>query len=419
MPNIHTSRPLKTGKPIFYGYVIIGAAVCIQIISWGLFNSYGVYFNRILVEFNWPRETISGAFALSQMVIGIGAIFLGSLNDRFGPRLLMTCGGIMAGLGYVLMSQVHSVWQLYLFKGVIAGIGLSGTDVVLLSTVARWFVKRRGIMSGIVKTGTGIGIMVMPIISAWLISLHEWRNTLIILGTTLFIVVVASAQLLRRDPARMNQFPDGAEKALTGVLSVSEAGLTFLQAVCSRRFWMLCGAYFAILFSTNTMIVHVAPFAVDLKLSASFAAAMVSAIGGASIAGRLTMGFVSDRIGSRRALLTCFIIFVAAFSWLQLVKSSWSLILFTLVYGFAHGGFYAIISPVVAEFFGTRSHGSILGVVICIASVGGAIGPILTGRIFDKLASYQLAFLILLVLASLGLVMTLLSGPLKKQAPGR
>ena len=178
---------------------------------------------------------------------------------------------------------------------------------------------------------------------------------------------------------------------------------------------MLCGAYFVVLFITNTIIVHVAPFAADLKLSGSLAAAMVSIIGGASIAGRLTMGLVSDKISCRRALLVCFILFVAAFSWLQAVNAAWALVLFTVVYGFAHGGFYAVMSPVVAEFFGTRAHGTIFGIVICIASMGGAIGPILTGRIFDNLASYQLAFLILLGLVVSGLVMTLLSGPPKKQ----
>jgi MFS family permease len=133
-----SSPPMKTGKPrIFYGYILVGAAVGIQIIAWGLYNSYGVYFNQMLAEFNWPRETISGAFSLAQMVIGIGAIFMGSLSDRFGPRILMTFGGVLAGLGFVLMSRINSVWQLYLFQGAIVGIGLCGTDVVLLSTVAR------------------------------------------------------------------------------------------------------------------------------------------------------------------------------------------------------------------------------------------------------------------------------------------
>lgn len=417
MFNRHTSPQQKTVKKrLFYGYILVATAVGIQIIAWGLYNSYGVFFNQLLAEYGWPRETISGAFSLAQMVIGIGAIFLGSLNDRFGPRLLMTFGGMLAGLGYVLMSQVNSVWQLYFFLGIIGGIGLSGTDVVLLSTTARWFVKRRGIMSGVVKMGTGVGIMVVPVISAWLITLYGWRTTLIIMGTTLFILVVSGAQLLRRDPAQMKQHPDGEETGRSTNVPLNEAGLSLMQACYTRQFWMLCYAYFTVLFCTNTVIVHIAPYAVDLGLTATFAATILAIIGGSSIIGRLVMGIVSDRIGSRRTLLVCFIIFIVSFSWLQLVKGTWALSLFALVYGFSHGGFYAILSPAVAELFGIRSHGFILGIVIFIGSLGGAIGPIITGRIFDATARYQAAFLILLVLAVSGFMMILFSGSLKKES---
>jgi len=289
---------------------------------------------------------------------------------------------------------------------------------VLLSTVARWFVKRRGIMSGMVKAGTGIGTLAMPIISAWLIAIYGWRNTLVILGTTLFIVFIAGAQLLRRDPARMKQFPDGDDKALPGAVPMSEAGLTFSQSFRTRQFWLLCGVYFVVFFIANTMIVHVAPFAADLKLSAQFAAAMVSIIGGVSIIGRLAMGQVSDKIKCRRTLLICFILFGAALTWLQFVHAAWALVIFVVVYGFGHGGFYAIMSPVVAEYFGTRAHGTIFGIVICAASVGGAAGPMLTGYIFDNTASYQVAFMILLGLAAAGLLMTFFSAPPKKKPAG-
>lgn len=407
--NQHISPQQKPIKPrLFYGYIVVATAVGIQIIAWGLYNSYGVFFNQLLAEFGWPRETISGAFSLAQIVVGIGAIFLGSLNDRFGPRLLMTFSGILAGLGYVLMSQVNSIWQLYFFQGVIAGIGLSSTDVVLLSTTARWFVKRRGFMSGVVKMGTGVGIMVVPVITGWLITLYQWRTTLIIMGTILFVLVVSFAQLLRRDPAQMKQLPDGEETANSTNVPFNEAGLSLMQACYTRKFWMLCFVYFGILFCTNTIIVHIAPYAVDLGLSASFAATTIAIIGGSSIIGRLVMGIVSDRIGCRRALIVCFVIFIISFSWLQMVKVTWALSLFTLVYGFAHGGFYAIISPIVAELFGTRSHGLLLGIVIFIGSLGGGIGPILTGRIFDTTSSYHIAFVLLLILAVSGLIPSLL-----------
>ena len=158
-------------KPVlFYGYTLVAIAVGIQIIAWGTYNSFGVFFNPLLAEFGWSRATLSGAASLSQMMVGFGAVLFGNLNDRFGPRLLVAGGGILAGLGYFLMSTTNSVWQLYLYYGVIAGIGLSGIDIILLSTTARWFIKRRGMMSGIVKMGTGIGILVMPIWLNFLIS---------------------------------------------------------------------------------------------------------------------------------------------------------------------------------------------------------------------------------------------------------
>jgi MFS family permease len=408
------SRPAPAVKPrLYYGYVVVAAAVAIQIIAWGMYNSYGVFFNQLLAEYNWPRETISGAFSLAQAIVGVGAIFLGTLNDRFGPRLLMTFGALLAGLGYVMFSQVHSVWQLYLFMGVIVGFGLSGTDVVLLSTTARWFVKRRGAMSGVVKVGTGIGIVVMPLVATSLISLYGWRITLIIMGSGIFVLCALAAQLLRRDPARMNLLPDGEKASPVVSAPRSEVGLTLKQACLTRQFWMLCFAYFVVVFCTNTMVVHLAPFSVDMTHSAGFAAAMVSLMGGASIFGRLSMGLISDKIGCRRSMLICFVIFIVSFAWVQMVKSTWSLSLFVAVYGFAHGGFYAVMSPVVAELFGTRSHGVIFGIVIFIASLGGALGPIVSGRIFDVTASYHLAFLIVLGMSVLGFFVSLLSRPLK------
>lgn len=416
MTNQNASLQQKLDRPrLFYGYILVTAAIGIQIVAWGMYNAYGVFFNPLLDEFGWSRANISGALSLGQMLIGIGAIFLGGLNDRFGPRILMTCCGTLAGLGYFLMSQIKSIWQLYLFHGVIAGIGLSGTDVILLSTTARWFIKRRGIMSGVVKMGTGIGIMVVPLVATWLISNYGWRNTYAIIGIALIVCIASGAQLLRRDPAQMQQFPDGEEASNSGNEQPMEPGLSLRQAGHTRQFWMLCPAFFAVYFCTNSVIVHIAPYVVDLKLSASFGATVLSIIGGASIVGRLIMGFAGDKTGSKRALLICFMILITSFSLLQLAEGLWTLLIFALIYGFCHGGFYALQSPTVAEFFGIRSHGLILGIVIFVGSVGGSLGPLVTGYIFDTTTSYQVAFLLLLSLAIAGFTLILSSGSAKRK----
>jgi MFS family permease len=313
------------------------------------------------------------------------------------------------------MSQVQSIWQLYLFQGLIIGIGLSGTDVILLSTIARWFVKRRGLMSGIVKIGTGFGTMLMPLMITWLIAGYEWRTTYSIIGITVFISIILIALLLRRDPAGMQLLPDGEKVIDVEDIQLIETGYSLQQALKTRQFWLLSLAYFAIFFCTIAIIGHFAPYVVELGQSETFGAAMVSVIGGVSIVGRFVMGLANDRIGNKRALTICLMVFVAGFIWFQFARESWALILFAVLYGFCHGGFYTLISPAVAELFGMRSHGLIFGLVVFTGSIGGSIGSVITGKMFDTFNSYQGAFLLVLALACVGLLSILFSGTTRIQ----
>ncbi len=392
----------------FYGYIVIVAAFCIQMVVFGIFSTFGVFFNPLLTEFGWSRATISGAASLSFLLLGFLAIIVGGLTDRFGPRIIMVACGFFLGLGYLLMSQINTIWQLYLFYGVIIGIGLSPTDVSLLSTVAKWFVKRRGMMSGIIKVGAGLGILIMPLVASGLISAYGWRTTYIILSIIALVFIISVAQLLRRDPGQMRQLPDDEKQATTGSVNLVAVGLSLQEAIHTRQFWMICAAYLTIVLCAQTIIVHIVPHAVDIGISATNAASILSTIGGVSIVARLVMGSASDRIGNKPAINICFLILVVALFWLQLAKELWMLYLFAAVYGFAHGGFFAAISPMVAELFGMGSHGVIFGIVIFSGTIGGAIGPLLGGYIFDTTTphSYQLAFLILAGVSIIGLILS-------------
>ncbi|MBW2583601.1 MAG: MFS transporter [Deltaproteobacteria bacterium] len=151
------------GDRFFYGYVLVAVSFLLQIIGWGAYNSFGVFFNPLMNEYGWSRAGISGAVSVSFCMYGLSSIVLGRLNDRVGPRLIMTVSGIFLGVGYLLMSRLTSLWQLYLLYSLLVGIGISGTDVVLLSTIARWFIRLRGRMSGVLKVGSGVGMLVMPL----------------------------------------------------------------------------------------------------------------------------------------------------------------------------------------------------------------------------------------------------------------
>ena len=199
----------ETGPRFFYGYIVVIAAFFIIMVSYGLYGTFGIFFNPLLTEFGWTRAMTSGPYSLSMIIHGVLAIIMGGLSDKFGPRFVVTLCGFFLGLGYLLMSRTSALWQLYLFYGVIIGIGISGIWVPLLSSVARWFVKKRSLMSGIVVAGGGIGSFIAAPVTGWLITNHGWRQSCVIVGSVVFIVTVVASQFLKRDPSRMGQLPYG------------------------------------------------------------------------------------------------------------------------------------------------------------------------------------------------------------------
>ena len=393
-------------SPFFYGYTIIAASFFIQIIVWGIANSFGVFFAPLLNEFNWTRATLSGAASLCFLVHGFISILMGNFNDRFGPRLIMTGCGIILGTGFLLMGTINSIWHLYLFYGLVAGVGLSATDVVLLSTTARWFEKKRGMMSGIIKVGTGLGMVIMPIFITWLLNGYGWRSAFTVLGATILVSVIFFAQFLVRDPAAKAQFIDNKTDYTSADLNKTEVGLTFHEVISTRQFWIICSIYFIILFCVFTIIIHIVQHAIDLAIQPGVAAGILAVVGGASIAGRFMMGIAGDRIGDKKGLIICLLLLLTALIWLQIASYLWMFYLFAIIYGFAHGGFFSLVSPLLARQFGTKSHGSIYGIVIFCSTLGGAIGPLAAGYIFDITHSYNIIFLLLAAMCTMALILT-------------
>lgn len=401
-----------------YDYVIAASCFAIQAAGIGTYFSYGVLFNPLISEFGWSRATISGASSVAFLLMGFLGMAVGRLNDRIGPRKLMSVTGIFFGLGYLLVSRVDAVWQLYLFFGIVFGIGLSSIDVIALSTIARWFVKKRGLVTGIVKVGTGAGQMTIPFAASILITLYGWRHACVIIGLAVLVILVSIAQLMRRDRGLMGHTADGGVQGPADSPSLIAGGLSLPEALRTRQFWTLCAAFLAILFCLMIVVVHIVPFAHDVGVSPTKAAGVLSVIGGVSMAGRFICGFAIDRTGSRKVMIFCFILLIAALVWLQTAKALWMLYFFALIYGVAHGGFFTTFSPIIAEFFGIKSHGALFGMVMFNGTIGGAFGPFLAGYIFDVTGSYGAAIWTCMLLAALGFVLITLLKPIAESKIG-
>jgi MFS family permease len=388
----------------FYGYNIVGAGFITQAVCIGAMFTYGVFFKELEATFGWSRTLVSGAASLAFLTMGVMGVIAGTLNDRIGPRIILSVSATSLGLGYMLMSQMSAPWQLYLLYGLFVGIGFSTHDVITLSTVARWFIRRRGMMSGLVKVGTGGGQLLVPLVAAALIARVGWRQAYLLLGILSLAGLIAVAQLMRRDPQDMGLRPDGnGLDDRSDDLSEKQQSLTLAAAIRTMPFWNLCIAEFTIFGCLLTTIVHIVPHARDQGLDPTTAAAVLSTIGGVSMLGRIVMGTANDRIGGKQSLIISLALLISALVWLQLSVTAWMLFAFAVVYGFAHGALFTVVSPTVAEFFGTDSHGQIFGMVLFSGTLGGSLGPLLAGYIFDLTGTYRAAFIMLTAMATVGL----------------
>ena len=415
MPSQQIDQSGKFTPRLFYGYIVLAASFLIMVAILGLHVSFGVLFKPILAEFGWTRGIIAGAFSLSNIVHGLLSIVMGWLNDRFGPRAVMTLCGILSGLGYLLMSQINDVWHLYLVYGFLVGAG-SAVFVPLLSTVARWYVRRRSMMTGIVVAGAGVGILIMPLIINRLILAYDWRASCTVLGIGVLVIGVLAAQLLKRDPNQVGQVAYGEDKSAEMELKSGTRALSLREAVSTRQFWI----FFAMLgcsgFCAFAIQVHMVVYAIDQGISATSAASILAILGGANIVGQVALGSTGDRIGNRRSFLMGFVVMSVALLWLLLARELWGLYLFAIVFGLGFGNNTTQESPLIARLFGLASHGLIFGILAFGFTIGGAIGPLLAGHIFDITGDYKLAFLITTAIGFVGIILICVLKPIKHES---
>ena len=382
-------------RKLFYGHYIVAASMVTQMMYLGLFFTFGVLFPEFEKEFGWSRAQISGASSTMFIVMGVLGIAMGRVNDQIGPRILLTVSTVVFALGFILMSRMTALWHLYLFYGLLCGLGVAAHDVVVLSTVTRWFARGRGLMSGLVKTGAGIGQLIVPLVASFLVINYGWREASLWVGIAALIVMVIAAQVVRRDPKSLGLRPWGEIRTEGSKNDVTqEAGLDLKQAIRTRQFWLISMAKLADWYCLFTVIVHIVPHGIDQGLEPATSAVVLSVIGGCSILGRLTLGAGFDYLGAKRSLLVAFALLFLSVVFLQLLSDPKWLFAFAFVYGIGHGGFFAIASPSVAEYFGTRSHGLIFGIVMFAGSIGGTIGPWLSGWLYDSTGTYYIAFLL-------------------------
>ena len=418
MPSEHTeSNATVVRSTLFYGWVIVAASTILLTMQAGIFYSFGVFFKPVAADFGWSRAVTSGAHSLLMLSHGAFAAPMGWLADKFGPAKVMVFCGFATGLGLVLTSQTNALWQFYLTYGLVVGIGLSGGMPVTTGTTARWFVKRRGLTLGIVSAGVGLGTLIVLPMAERLIAAFAWSGAYFILGITSWIVMITCAFFLRRDPEGMGYQAYGVQRPPTEANTdhsreigyvAPGTGISLRAAVRTRPLWLLFLTYFLFNLCLQMIMVHLVNYTTDLGITPLVAATLLSVVGIGSMFGRVAMGAASDRIGSSNALAICCLVLGISLLWLLFARELWMFYLFAIVFGFAYGGEIPQMAALVGQFFGLQSVAALVGVVLIGLSIGGALGSLMGGRIFDLTQSYQVAFTVAVVVSFATVILALM-----------
>ncbi|MBN1568027.1 MAG: MFS transporter [Acidobacteria bacterium] len=386
------SNSFENKPRIFYGFIIAAAAFFVLFAAYGVRFAYGVFFTPMAGELHMNAATTSAAYSISFFMEGVFSLISGGLADRYGPRIVLSLSSILVAAGYCLMPLVHSPWQLYLFYGIILGIGMGAMFVPLVSMTARWFNARRNLMTGIVSSGAGAGMIVVPSSTAHLIESYGWRSSFLIIGIVVPVIIFIAAQFMRRDPQSAGTVPYGTAGKTPANGSPAE-GHSLQAALRSSQFWVVFVMVFWFSVISMAYNVHIVPDAISAGMPPTSAAQILALTGALMLAGRILLGTIADRTGNKPIFLFCFILSTIGFILISFVQAHWAFFALAVMIGFSQGGVGSSQSPLIASLFGLRSHGLIFGFLGLGNTFGAAVGPLLTGFMYDLTGSYNRALL--------------------------
>jgi len=355
----------KQENGLFYGWVIVAAASTIVALQWGCNQTYGIFLTELCDDLGWSKTIVSGAYSMGFILGTILGVLAGRLNDKYGPRLMFVGSIVSVSSGLALMSTMNATWQLYLFYGFIVNVGLAFAWIPAVSTVAHWFMRKRGLALGIMHGGIGMAVLLMMPFVQFLIIRFGWRSSYIILASILLVLCLPVSRLMSLNPSDKGLHPDGIPLTIENEgntsLKSNTWNFTSTQAIKTKQFWMLF-LLCAIFDLSIGISIHLKAYVIGFGISEMTAATIMGLRSGAYAIGTIIISKISDSIGRKIPLSTSFFVMALMMFWLMKARQPWEFYLFSIISGFA-GGSYALFAAIVADWFGTESHGSIYGMI--------------------------------------------------------
>ena len=391
-------------RAIEYGWVIVATGFVIHFFGGGSRFAFGLMLKPMVDDLEWSRTTVSLLVTCFMLVSALAMPLAGRLADRYSLKGILAAGVAAGGAGLALMRNVTEPWHAFALYGVVNGLGNAGASNPTVGVmVSRWFRERTGAAVSIATSGNAVGQLVIIAALATTIESLGWRNAFGVLGAASIVVVLPMVLLaVRAPPSDAAATEPGAGGAPGHTRRLDLRGL-----LGSRDLLLLLAVYVTCGFQDFFVVTHVVAFADDVGLGTALSGNILALMGILGLAGVLVSGIMSDAHGASRPTVMCFAIRIAIFGAVLYFQQTPGVLLFALAYGFT----FMITAPLTVVFarntFGSERLGLISGLLSMVHQVAGGLGAVFGATVFDRWGDYDRAFMVMAVLAVVGVACTL------------
>ncbi|HTT76601.1 MAG TPA: MFS transporter [Candidatus Binataceae bacterium] len=368
-------------------FIVASLFIILLLVFGGGYDTVPVLLPALLKGFpHWSRQRVSILPSVLAASAGISVLPVGWLIDRVEARIVMALGALSVGVAFIIASQSNSLTPMILVY-LLVGVGIAaGTILPGTLVLANWFNARRGMAMGIANSGSTAGGMVMTLVAGYAIARSGWRGAYLTLGLPMLLVAVPLILLSIRSR------PPGSVKMTVAQAAENLEGFESGPAMRTRSFWMIVLAQFCFAFAATGTAIHMVAYLEGLSYSTSRAALAMSLIFGFATLGKVVMGLMADRLTARNTLGLCFIVQAAGTALVFFAANPVIIVAFVIVYGLTVAAPLMLLPLLTAESLGLKRFGFIAGMTGLAQTLGAAVGPLVTGRIFDMTGSYTNAF---------------------------
>jgi len=408
-------------RKIFYGWWVVIALFVVGMLAPLSRYCMTAFFPFISSELGWSRSIIGSAQTLTFWVYAVFVLLAGWMTDRIGGRKTIFLGGFLCFGGWILLSTIKSLWQLYLYYGLIMAVAVSMAHFVPIQATARkWFRKRAGLVAGTTTAAFAVGTAIFIPLLTGMSASFGWRTTSIISAFAFGIAIMLLALFVIRDtPESMGLRPDGeaSAPASNGDQTVVEEAWTIKEAAKTPQLWLLLVAYSVIGIPLQGLLAHLVIWGVDLGYTMAAAGVFLTALTVPSIATRIGGGWLGDRYGKRRIMIISYLLCLLLMLWAwQEVSTAQHLMILAIVMGMAEGLPVGLFSPYLGDLFGRANIGSLFGILTMGYGFIAGSGAMIWGMIFDASGSYSLACLVSAMCYAVAIIAISLIRPTKAKA---